>query len=99
MRVPAWTHVLAVFLSLAGTAGAEVRLSAADCARVVAHVPEPSVAFRPGVDSMGRSVAPADLVPPQAVMPPVPWFVLSVDLAERLRPVGVTTSGSRRPSG
>lgn len=42
------------------------------------------MAYRPGVDSMGRSVAPADLSPPQPVLAPAPWFVLTVDLARRL---------------
>lgn len=73
-----------MFVSLAWPAAAQVRLSPEDCARVVAHVPEDNVTYRPGVDAMGRRVAPADLSPPQAIMPPVPWFVLSVDLAQRL---------------
>ncbi len=39
----------------------EVRISRADCARLVAHVPGDDVAYRPGVDARGRPVAPADL--------------------------------------
>jgi hypothetical protein len=63
---------------------AQPRLSPADCARIVAHAPEPSVTWRPGVDTLGRAVAPADLASPQLVAPPRIEFMLSVDLARRL---------------
>ena len=52
------------FLVLAAPAaatGQEAVLRAEDCRRAVAHVPAPDVAYRPGVDAYGRSVAPADL--------------------------------------
>ncbi|GEO80580.1 hypothetical protein [Pararhodospirillum oryzae] len=39
----------------------EVRVTAADCARLVAYEPGPDVAYRPGVDVHGNPVAPADL--------------------------------------
>ncbi len=38
-----------------------VAITRADCARLVAHLPGPDVAYRPGVDVLGREVAPADL--------------------------------------
>jgi hypothetical protein len=63
---------------------AQPRLSPADCTRVTAHVPDASVAYQPGVDVQGRSVAPADLSPPTLVAPPRIGFMLSVDLAQRL---------------
>ena len=39
----------------------EVRISQADCTRLLAHIPSDDVAYRPGVDARGRPVAPADL--------------------------------------
>jgi hypothetical protein len=70
---------------------AQPRLSPADCARVVAHVPDPAVAYQPGADVLGRPVAPADLSPPQLVTPPRIGFLLSVDLARRLNlPFGLS---------
>lgn len=32
-----------------------------DCTRLTAHVPDPGVAYRPGVDADGEAVIPADL--------------------------------------
>jgi hypothetical protein len=80
-----------VGLCLAAPVSAQPRLSAADCARVVAHLPDASVAYRPGADVLGRPVAPADLSPPQLVAPPRLGFMLSVDLARRLDlPMGLS---------
>lgn len=39
----------------------ELRISRADCKRLVVHEPAPDVAYRPGIDVHGRPVAPADL--------------------------------------
>ncbi len=39
----------------------ELRISRADCARLVTHVPSDDVGYQPGVDVRGRPVAPADL--------------------------------------
>jgi len=39
----------------------ELRISRADCARLVANIPSDDVAYQPGVDVRGRPVAPADL--------------------------------------
>lgn len=51
---------LAAFAAAAGAAET-VTVTRADCARLVTHVPDPGVAYRPGVDVRGRPVAPADL--------------------------------------
>lgn len=32
-----------------------------DCSRLIRHVPDPDVAYQPGVDVNGRAVAPADV--------------------------------------
>ncbi len=53
------------------------------CARMVEHVPDADVTFRPGVDVHGRPVAPADLAPPLVAPPPVIWIPLDVDLRRR----------------
>ena len=63
--------------------GGGTRISAEDCARAVAHVPDADVAYRPGIDVQGRPVAPADLGPPQLEAPPMVSFMISVDLARR----------------
>ena len=75
---------MAVCASVSADAAAQARLSREDCRRVTAHVPAPSVAFQPGVGAGGRRVAPADLSPPQAIVPQTPAFVLGVDLQRRL---------------
>jgi len=51
---------LLVFSSVAGAAETVI-VTRADCARLVHHVPDPGVAYQPGVDVRGRPVAPADL--------------------------------------
>jgi hypothetical protein len=100
MRMLRFATQFVVVLCFTGQAGAQPRLSPEDCARVVAHVPDASVAYRAGVDVLGRPVAPADLSPPQLITPPRIGFLLSVDLARRLNlpfglsgdlPLGVVT--------
>ncbi len=90
---------------MAAPAAAQPRLSPADCDRVVAHVPAPDILFTPGTDVLGRPVVPADLNPPQQVVPPQLGFVLSVDLARRLNlpgglkgdlPLGIVTVEGNR---
>ena len=92
--------LFAVVLGAGLSAQAQPRLSAEDCARVVAYVPDASVAYQPGTDVLGRAVAPADLSAPPQVLPPVLGFVLSVELARRLNlpgalkgdlPLGIVT--------
>jgi hypothetical protein len=64
MRKFLWPPVLSVLcLTLvAETAVAErVRVSRKDCQSLVRYVPDPGVAYQPGVDVHGRPVAPADL--------------------------------------
>ena len=71
-------------LSAGAHESAALAISRADCDRLVAHLPAPDVAYRPGVDAHGRPVAPADLdggvqidVPEDIVI------VIEVDLFER----------------
>ncbi len=53
----------AVLLVLFGQADAAttVKLTKADCRRLVEHLPRDDVAYREAVDARGRAVAPADL--------------------------------------
>lgn len=59
-------QILAVGLVFVATSAAmaderRVVITAQDCSRLVEHKPAPDVAYRPGIDVRGRSVAPADL--------------------------------------
>ena len=62
-----------------------VGVSAEDCRAVVAHQPAPDVAYQPGVDALGRPVAPADLGGAPQIRLPDPLVIpITIDLAERL---------------
>lgn len=52
---------LATAPALAQGGPAAVSIDAATCRKMVRHVPDPDVTYRPGVDVQGRPVAPADL--------------------------------------
>ena len=61
-----------------------VAITRADCARLVAHVPGPDVAYRPGVDVYGRAVVPADLGgPPRIEVPETILIDIEIDLLGR----------------
>ena len=77
--------VSALMLGLAGPAvGQTVTVSREECRQVVAHVPADDVSYRPGVDVLGRPVAPADLSPGPVFALPDPLVIrLDVELAER----------------
>jgi hypothetical protein len=84
----AMRHYFAFFLAIfassgIGDAAAQARLAPEDCRRITQHVADPSVTYQPGVGTSGRRVAPADLSPPQAIVPPTPRFMLGVDLQRR----------------
>jgi len=40
-----------------------ITITKPDCSRLVRHIPDANVAYRPGVDARGRPVVPADLDP------------------------------------
>ena len=60
-------------VALAATA----TVSPATCAQLTEHVADSSVAYQPGIDAMGRKVAPADLgggfkfTPPKEIKIPI----------------------------
>ena len=61
-----------------------VAITRADCARLVAHVPDPDVAYRPGVDVHGREVVPADLGgAPRIELPETILIDIEIDLLQR----------------
>lgn len=97
---------LAIFACMVPQEGhSQARLAPEDCRRVTQHVADPSVAYQPGVGAGGRRVAPADLSPPQTILPATPRFLLSVDLQRRFGlpasldadlPIGVVTVEGNR---
>lgn len=104
---------LALFLALSSSAGlvapshaaAQARIAPEDCRRVTQHVPDASVAYQPGTGAGGRRVAPADLSPPQTIVPATPRFLLGVDLQRRYGlppsieadlPIGIVTVEGNR---
>ena len=71
-------------LAITGVAITTVAITSADCARLVAHVPGPDVAYEPGVDVYGREVAPADLGgTPRIELPETILIDIEIDLLQR----------------
>ena len=62
-----------------------VRITKADCSRLVKYTASPDVAYQPGVDAHGRSVVSAD-IEDSAALQVMEFLMVSieVDLAERL---------------
>jgi hypothetical protein len=84
--------------SRAGGAQAQstIRITEADCSRLVAHVPAADVAYRPGVDVNGNAVAPADLNGgTQIAVPDVITIPVTIDLVTSL---GINTNFLARPT-
>ncbi len=79
--------LLAAALAVAPVAAHEkatVAITRADCARLVEHVPDPDMAYRPGVDVYGREVAPADLGgTPRIELPETILIDIEIDLLQR----------------
>ena len=79
---------LPLLLLVAAPAAAEtttITVTKADCRNVVAHTPDTSVAYTPGVTADGRRVAPADLPGSASVIKPPESFSMqiNIDLQER----------------
>lgn len=76
-----------VLFVLADPASAEtttITVTKADCRNVVAHTPDSSVAYTPGVTADGRRVAPADLAGGARIKPPESFSIqINIDLQER----------------
>jgi len=81
---PALAFLLAVPAG-AQSRDATLRVTRADCARLVRHAPAPDVAYRSGVDVQGRPVAPADLPgTPRIALPEEFEIEITVNLQDRL---------------
>src|SRR5579871_1478315 len=65
-----------------------------DCARLVAHHPDPGVEYKPGVDVRGKYVAPADL-PAQNNFP----LPDKIEFDLKLNPLAYAPSQGNAPSG
>lgn len=78
--------VLAGVAVVPGAAGAQqqLKVSRADCNKVVTYRQPPGVAYQPGVDATGRPVAPADLAGGVQVQPRTEFTIdLTLDLQRR----------------
>lgn len=79
------------------TSGTNVLISKKDCDRVIRHVPADAVAFKPGVDVRGNSVASADLNGGSSIaMPDVIEFNLTIDV---LNDLGISDDSPLAPEG
>ena len=95
-RTLAVTICFSVIFTLTDRAEGEsldLRISRADCARLVAHVPGDEMTYRPGVDVRGRPVAPAEVDDTPALALPESYRIrIEVDSDDRF---GIpTTAGS-----
>ncbi len=80
---PAAAHEKAT-VAITGAAITRVAITRADCARLVAHVPAPDVAYEPGIDVYGREVVPADLGgAPRIELPETIHLDIEIDLLQR----------------
>ena len=98
MRLVPIFAVLALISGASGPVHAQttVRITEADCSRLVNHVAAADVNYRPGVDVNGNAVAPADLnAQPQIRMPDVISIPVTIDLATNL---GIDTPFLARPT-
>ncbi len=76
--------VPAVRAAESDAAALQVRITKADCLRLVPHEPAPDVEYQPGVDVRGEPVAPADLHGGSRIeLPETVTIPIEVDLADR----------------
>jgi hypothetical protein len=77
--------------------GSSVKVSKAECRRIVAHAPAPDVAYKPGVDARGRKVAPADAYGANPIaLPDEITIDIGFNLAEKY---GLGTGGKYKGEG
>lgn len=82
--------ILAAWAGVAAAEDINVQLTREDCQRLTRYVPDPGVAYQPGVDVNGRAVTPADLGGAPAIQMPaiqIPETIqitIDVDLQDRL---------------
>ncbi len=61
-----------------------LRLDAKVCRQLARHLPEPNVAYQPGVDARGRPVVPADVAAEPLALPEPRLVEIAVDTFKRL---------------
>ena len=89
--------VLAGFAVSPSVLADTVEVSRDSCSRLTRHLPDATVAYQPGVDSRGRSVATADYGSTSAVELPERFQIpITVDLADRF---GIPKRGDANFSG
>lgn len=86
MRTFISTAVFLLAIVLVYSAKAQtVTIKSSDCSNFVHHYPSSDVAYKPGVDAQGRSVAPADLGGGAQIKIPTEFSIpITVDLQKRL---------------
>ena len=86
MRTLFSTAALLIAIVLIYSADAQtVTVKAEDCAQLVQHMPTTDVAYKPGVDVLGRKVAPADLGGGIKIEMPKEFTIpITVDLQKKL---------------
>jgi hypothetical protein len=80
---------LAALAAAAPLSAQQLEVSSRDCARLVEHRARADVEYKPGVDSRGRPVKPADLNPGPAIAAPQNF---SFDANVDLKKFGVSSS-------
>jgi hypothetical protein len=67
-----------------GRAAGKLTVSEKDCAAIARHAPAADVAFKPGIDTWGRQVAPADLGGGSPIKPPREITIeIGIDMEEK----------------
>lgn len=73
-----------------------IEVSRQDCQRLIRHQPAPDVAFQPGIDVYGRTVAPADMAASSPIKLPDEIAIdIGVDLNEKYG-IGQDDDGNNR---
>lgn len=88
MGSPGYVVGLLGLLAASAAAAETISITDRDCAQIVSYSAAPDVAYQPGVDVYGRSVAPADLNPqPQIGNQPI-----AIDITADLHKYGVPST-------
>jgi hypothetical protein len=81
----AFLLAISIIYAAAAAKGQTVRMSAADCTSLTTHVPDSDVAYKPGVDVNGNSVAPADVGGGLRIETPTEFEIpITLDLQKKL---------------
>lgn len=85
LTTTAFLLAISIIYAAAASRAQTVVIAASDCAALARHLPEPDVAYSPGVDAEGRAVEPADIGGGiQLAMPREFEIPITLDLQKRL---------------